>query len=64
MDGAAQVGVALCKTKQSETGKGLNERVQTKALSSGDIWWISEYNHVLRNIFKASTLAWMSMIKA
>lgn len=25
VNGAAQVGVALCKTKQSETGKGLNE---------------------------------------
>lgn len=38
VNGAAQVAVAPCKTKQSETGKGLNEWVQTKVLGSGDIW--------------------------
>lgn len=38
VNGAAQVEVALCKTKQSDTGKGLNEWVQTKVLGSGNIW--------------------------
>lgn len=32
------VGVTLFKTKQSEIGKGPNEWVQAKALSSGGIW--------------------------
>lgn len=38
MNGFAQVEVTLFKTKQSEMGKGINEWVQMKALSFGDVW--------------------------